>query len=78
MRLGRERAMMDKLILDRQLLTMIQIADDETAGKAFRMYLEDLIDEEKPVYHDDAANLLMMFFRFKTELGDGEEDADGE
>lgn len=70
--------MMDKLILDRQLLTMIQIADDETAGKAFRMYLGDLIDEEKPDLEDGATNLLMMFFRFKTELGDGEEDADGE
>lgn len=75
---GREGTMMDKLILDRQLLTMIQVADEETVGEAFRMYLEDLIGEEKPVYHDDAANLLMMFFRFKTELGDGEEDADGE
>ena len=64
---------MDKLILDRQLLTMIEMTDDETAGKALRMYLEDLIDEEKPDLEDGAANLLMMFFRFKTELGDGEE-----
>lgn len=70
---GRERTTMDKLILDRQLLTMIEMTDDETAGKALRMYLEDLIDEEKPGLEDGAANLLMMFFRFKTELGDGEE-----
>lgn len=70
--------MMDKLILDRQLLTMIQVADEETVGEAFRMYLEDLIDEVKPDLKDGAANLLMMFFRFKTELGDGEEDANGE
>ncbi len=75
---GRERTMMDKLILDRQLLTMIAMADDETAGKAFRMYLEDLIDEVKPDLKDGAANLLMTFFLFKTKLGDGEEDADGE
>lgn len=73
MRLGRERTTMDKLILDRQLLTMIEMTDDETAGKALRMYLEDLIDEEKPDLEDGAANLLMMFFRFKTELGNGEE-----
>lgn len=69
----RERATMDKLILDRQLLAMIEMADDETAGKALRMYLGDLIDEEKPDLEDGATNLLMMFFRFKTELGDGEE-----
>lgn len=70
---GRERAMMDKLILDRQLLAMIEMADDETVGKALRMYLGDLIDEEKPDLEDGATNLLMMFFRFKTELGDSEE-----
>lgn len=70
---GRERAMMDKLILDRQLLAMIEMVDDETVGKALRMYLGDLIDEEKPDLEDGATNLLMMFFRFKTELGDGEE-----
>ncbi|MBR3331767.1 MAG: hypothetical protein IKG25_11285 [Mogibacterium sp.] len=64
---------MNKLILDRQLLTMIQMTDDETVGKALRMYLGDLIDEEKPNFDDGETNLLMMFFRFKTELGDGEE-----
>ena len=70
---GRERTTMNKLILDRQLLTMIQMTDDETVGKALRMYLGDLIDEEKPNFDDGETNLLMMFFRFKTELGDGEE-----
>lgn len=69
----RERTLMDKLILDRQLLTMMQMVDDETAGKALRMYLEDLIDEEKPDFDDGATNLLMMFFQFKTELDNGEE-----
>ena len=73
MRLGRERTTMMKMILDSQLLTMVQMADDETVGEALRMYLEDMIEEKTPDFDNSATNLLMMFFRFKTELGDSEE-----
>ena len=65
--------MKNKLILDDQLLAMIQVADDETVGEALRIYLENIIDGKRPDWDDDSVNLLMMFFSFKTERGNGEE-----